>query len=170
MFEQARLSGTSTRSIPLATSKGRDIANEVTAAPTLQSDRVWEDLKSRHGQLWKERKGPTGGYNCFGHVWASRRTGIFDDTEVSKIIEDDEYRDVAMDRACPGDLIIYQNADSGSFLHVARVLEIRDTGFKTPWVVSKFRDDLGEAFHAANVDPYRKLGIPVRIRCLTDRR
>ena len=42
---------------------------------------------------WRQRRPPCGGYNCWGMTFVTRRTGIYDETLVEKILED-EYREV----------------------------------------------------------------------------
>lgn len=59
------------------------------------------------------RNDPCGYYNCHGLTFASRRTRIWEIDEVSKIIADDNYQEIARDKVLPGDIIIYFNSKNG---------------------------------------------------------
>src|SRR5437660_1268307 len=89
MLENLRLRKATERSIVLQTRRGREIKNVIDVEPEHYHVQKYQLLLRKHPR-WKERKPPAGGYNCVGHVWASRRTGVFDDLEdqLSVIFDD----------------------------------------------------------------------------------
>lgn len=94
-------------------------------------------------------------YNCHGMTFASRRTSIFDSSEITKIIEEDGYTVVSELDLMPGDIILYFET-SGDCEHSGIVIEVpsRNKGtFWIPTVCSKW----GKAYefiHLANYCPY----------------
>ncbi len=90
-FQQLVLLGSTERSITLCTRLGTNIKNSIELGPDENRIRVFNALINKHPQ-WELRVPPVGGYNCVGHVWASRRTGVFEDAEIHRIFEDDGYR------------------------------------------------------------------------------
>lgn len=155
MFEALRLIGSDEQGIPLNTRRNRPIGN-AQAPETLDGRlcRKYDLLLAQHGDRWEQRKPPCGVYNCFGHVWASRRTAIYEQTEIDKILEDDGYR-LLLDSELPmqGDLILYYV--DGSLWHVGLVCELRAlslptgmaTAQRTAWVLSKWDNSSGEVLH-----------------------
>ncbi len=110
MLENLRLHRGTERSIVLQTRRGREIKNVIDVDPEYHHLEKYRLVFQKHPR-WEERKPPVGGYNCVGHVWASRRTGVFDDLEdqLNIIFEDDGYRvvDPAREKLQPGDLVTY---------------------------------------------------------------
>ena len=96
------------------------------------------------------RSEPTGIYNCFGLVFASRRTCITRAAEVRKIIADDGYREVPREEVKPGDVILYYTEAGDDIDHSAIVIvePKRDNNF-VPTVLSKI-GKWKEAIHPAN--------------------
>jgi hypothetical protein len=130
VFEEIRLLGRRREGILLQTRRPRDIPNVVEPHPPPASvqAKFWRLRKSH--PLWEVRKGPTGIYNCVGHVWASRRTSVFTDLEqwVLTIREDDGYRivDLRRERPASGDVIAYWESVQPykTFLHLG-IVEMR---------------------------------------------
>ena len=93
MFEAERLLGDTTRAIVVQTRLGTPIVNEITVDPIPRQIEQFRELLDKH-RRWEMRKPPTGGYNCAGHVWASRRTAVCDELDIQtlRILEDDGYR------------------------------------------------------------------------------
>jgi hypothetical protein len=62
------------------------------------------------------RTEPSGLYNCHGLTFAAKRTRIPDNSEVIKILEDDNYTEIT-DKTLvfPGDVIIYIDSDGERF-------------------------------------------------------
>jgi len=160
MFDNLQLLSTSSPDIVLHTRTRRPIPNEIGCAPTEQHIRRFQALLKQGQPLgWEVRKPPTGGYNCAGHVWASRRTGIYEDLEqnVKYILQDDGYRLIGRENAytlvLQGDLVLYWDSfqQGRLFLHVGMVSEMRDgvtrESPRLPWVLSKWDDVSGEVLH-----------------------
>lgn len=148
MFEEEILLGDTERRIALQTRKGRDIPNYVAPDPGEQAQRKYEALRKRYGLLWKNRKGPCGGYNCYGMVFASRRTAISEDERIPDILEDDGFRCVSEQDARPGDIVFYRDRKYGRF-HVALVMR-REQGtgsMSALFALSKWNDAFGEDEH-----------------------
>ena len=176
MFEIPKLLGT-TQSIILETKRGTSILNEQAPAPSAQSINTFNILLGKHF-AWKVRKPPCGVYNCFGLVWASRRTSIYEQVELDKIVDDDGY--IRYDNyasAQIGDLVVFLDIDNkDGFLHVGLIVEIRqlDVGHSTtssgvPWVLSKWDDSSGEVLHPIEDVPYNDYHLKYRIVLLTER-
>lgn len=159
MFNSPFLAGDTTRAIVVQTRTGHSVVNEITLPPSPKAVAQFTALTRRFAN-WQVRKPPTGGYNCAGHVWASRRTGIFDDLDAQalQILNDDGYRPLGgMADARPGDLALYWETVSPrtNLHHVGIVFELRSPLLVTggqklaphPWVLSKFDAFAGEALH-----------------------
>jgi len=152
MFDDLRIFGNTERKIVLQTRLGTDIKNAIDPAPTAQQVAKFNRLIAARPR-WTLRRGPVGGYNCVGHVWASRRTGVFDDLEsqIDRIMQDDGFRTTEV--CVPGDLVAYwQKLENGGrrFVHVGEVVELRSmlgTDVKIPWVLSKVDATSGEVLH-----------------------
>jgi hypothetical protein len=148
LFDLLQLNGTPPSGIALQTRLGQDIENE--HGPTLSDKHrtQYDLLVEKFGQRWERRKPATSGYNCAGHIWASRRTAIYEDSEWMKILSDDGYRQTKNPRA--DDIVIYSEADLG-FLHIGRILDIKPqlvgSDRETPWIASKWSDTTGEVCH-----------------------
>lgn len=72
-------------------------------------------------------------YNCYGLVFASRRTAIVGEEDVEAILEDDGYRKLPWDPAAwmVGDIAIYRDPTTAELKHVGmiaeKILEIEST-------------------------------------------
>ena len=104
-------------------------------------------------------------YNCFGMVFASRRTCILEEDEVQKILRDDEYRPTTLAGLKEGDLVVYGTA-RGRTDHVGIVTAFDLTDPSTVWVLSQW-GQVGEWKHEINDVP-PLLGQPTAF--WTDRR
>ena len=98
------------------------------------------------------RTKPTPLYNCHGLTFAARRTGIFDSKELKKILRDDVYLEISIDKVLPGDVIIYYSED-GDFEHSGLIVSEPDNVLKIPRVLSKW-GKYCEVIHLANMCPY----------------
>ena len=164
MFEETRLLGPTVRSIVLQTHLSNEITNEIALEPDERRRKVYELLRGQHPQ-WKDRKPPCGVYNCVGHVWASRRTAVYEDLErqVLRILCDDGYRPLDWPREpmVIGDVVTYWDSAKGhkGFTHVGIVFELRcvtDSGQVIPWILSKWDDSSGEVLHHYKDCPFPK--------------
>lgn len=151
MFELARLKGTPLKRIVLQTREGRNIENNQSPEPGEKIINAYDRLLKDHFG-WINRKPACGIYNCFGLAWASRRTSIYDESEIYKILTDDGYRQLQNEvHLQPGDIVLYlhQKENMCDTLHAAVVLKLEMIGTTIiPWVVSKWSDAYGEAIHA----------------------
>lgn len=100
----------------------------------------------------KTRSGPLAAYNCHGFTFASRRTWIEEVAEVHKILDQDGYREIPLDEALPGDVIVYF-AENGDAEHSGIVVAAPEGILKIPVICSKW-GGYGEVIHDANYGPY----------------
>ena len=174
VFEEAKLVGPTERSIVVQTREGTNITNVIEPEPGVQQRQFYRLLLQRHGRHWEERKPATGGYNCAGHIWASRRTALLDPSEWRVILREDGYRQLLnREPKFPGDVVLYVERSTDEILHVARILRLRrgvaPGARRIPWVLSKWDSKSGEVLHSAYDIPYNDQGIPVRIEWWSDR-
>ena len=98
---------------------------------------------------------PNANYNCAGHVWANRRTCIFERGEWDKILAQDGYVKLVENvRPMAGDLAIYRLPDYG-IVHVGEILRFDGEGVQVPVVLSKWGDWTGEYEHKEHDIPFR---------------
>jgi hypothetical protein len=148
MFGEEILLGDTERSIALETRKGRNIRNVVAPEPDEQAHQKYEAVRERFGQTWTNRKGPCGGYNCYGMVFATRRTAIYEDDQIPDILKDDGYRQISAKEVRPGDIVLYRDRTLG-LLHAALVLRCQEWEGPTPvpFALSKWSGICGEDEH-----------------------
>ena len=151
MFEEQILLGPEKRSIRVDTHRGNPVRNEIAPNPGEAGTRRYGLLRKRYGSQWKNRKSACGVYNCFGMLFASRRTAIYDDDQVELILRDDGYRRVSAGEAVPGDIVLYRIASSGELRHGALVLRsdrlVGSSSAPVHFVLSKWNDSMGEDEH-----------------------
>lgn len=158
MFEKEKLLTSRPDQIPLVTKSIRQIRNAIPPRPGAFYVDKWIKIKSDH-PYWIERKPPTSGYNCAGHIWASRRTAIYDDEgEINQIFEEDQYFKKNYSEIIPGDLVVYFSPylSGPNFLHVGEILEVPSFvgGIGAPLLLSKFGDWGGEVLHRLQDVPF----------------
>lgn len=175
MFETVRLLGSDETELALQTRRSRQIRNAQAAEVVTDKAReVFARLSANHGR-WEPRKPACGVYNCSGHVWASRRTAIYEESEIEKILADDGYRALRDERPTISDLVLYYV--NNTLYHVGVVFEFRrldvivelgDTREvdAAPWVLSKWNDSSGEVLHHVNDVPWADC----EVKFITDRR
>lgn len=126
VFEEVKIFRPSEPSIIVQTRQGTNIENLIEPEPGYQQRQFYRALIKKYGRNWQERKPATGGYNCAGHIWASRRTALLEPAEWRVILDEDGYRQLSnAESKEPGDLVLYLEQDTGEILHVARVLRLR---------------------------------------------
>ena len=148
MFEEEILLGDTKGRIVLETRERRRIDNEVAPEPGEQAHRKYAALRKKFGQAWINRKGPCGGYNCYGMVFATRRTAIYEDEQIPDILKDDGYRQIPEKEVRPGDIVLYRDQRLG-LLHAALVMRCKEWEGATPvsFALSKWNDVCGEDEH-----------------------
>lgn len=157
--------------IVLQTRRGRDVTNAIDPPPRYDQIQKYQRILEKH-PFWVRRLGPTGGYNCVGHVWANRRTGVYDDDQIQVIFDDDGFRAVnaSLEKLHPGDLATYwERGLPKRFLHVGLIVELREVqGLQktVPWVLSKWDATSGEVLHALNDAEF---GLDFEVTFWTDR-
>jgi hypothetical protein len=175
VFEELLIGRPERRRIELQTHLGTRIENAIATHPVPDHALVkWNRLLAQHPR-WQERKPATGIYNCFGHVWASRRTAVYDrfDEAVLQVRQDDGYRvvDWNQETPWPGDVVCYWEETNPykECKHVGRVAFLQPRKGLTPivYVLSKWDDVCGEVLHEA-LD-YPKSLNNVKIEYWTDR-
>ena len=131
VFEIQKLLGQSGKSIALQTRLGNDIENEQGSFdPGETSEGRFRLYLKTHGGNVKPRKPPSAIYNCFGHVWASRRTWIMEASAIELILKDDSYRRLDSDEEpVPGDVVLYRDQRQ-ILVHVGEVIEY--SGLQVP--------------------------------------
>jgi hypothetical protein len=174
MFEVARLLGSTRRSIVLQTHLGNSIENEIASAPDERNTRKYQHLLANHSN-WIERRPPYGICNCVGHVWASRRTAVYEniDSQVIRFFHDDGFSVLnwPSDHLRLGDLVTYWDSAKlhAGFVHIGLVFEFKSLGAgsqQIPWILSKWDDSSGEVLHH-----YKNVPFPddIEVEFWTDR-
>ena len=146
--------------IPLSTHIGTDIKNE-TCSPSVEMGERRKAIEEKMSVKLKYRqvRPPIAGYNCFGLVFALRRTAIYD-FDIDRIVSEDGYCRVDdPNEIHTGDVVLYR--DDNVPIHVALVTHREDvliwdgsSGGSQAWkVVSKFDDCSGEYEH--RIDDFR---------------
>lgn len=142
-----------TRSLNLDTREGNPIQNTQSYEISAWDKAQYSDLKKSYGNTVTERSEPTAIFNCHGLTFASRRTCIYETSEVEKILRDDGYKEVPLEKVLPGDVIIYRSQD-GDPEHSGIVVQSpQENQLKVPLVVSKW-GKYNELLHFANQSPY----------------
>jgi hypothetical protein len=154
MFEDLLFRGTPRREIVVETILGTRLRNFISPPADFHAQQRQASLVSRVGFGWSERKGATGGYNCAGMVWASRRTCLTEPEDWRIVLKEDGYRRIKQaEQPHVGDVAVYVSSTVKETIHLARVVEIRkltaggDTSAATPWLLSKWDNQFGESFH-----------------------
>lgn len=185
MFEELHLIGDTTQSIVLQTRKGRDVRNAIAPEPGGKQVAIYGLIRAQFGALWKQRKPACGGYNCFGHLFASRRTAVHDDAEIQKIFEDDGIRKLRPDEwPQVDDLVLYSYLQGRTRkpFHVARITKVESLVIpeqsggalmkRTPilTVVSKWNDSAGEDEHKwRDIGLWENLDLDLEAEVFTER-
>lgn len=181
MFENERIIGTREKdiegSIVVHTRQGNPLENFISCEPAFQKQNTYRLLRTQHGANWTMRKPATGGYNCAGLVWASRRTCLTNPKDYRRVLAEDGYRQTNESDLVAGDVVAYVKADEigkvalPEILHVARVCELRPHKIAgpIPWVISKWDCQYGEDFHAVRDCPQLAGGEDFELEFWTDR-
>lgn len=144
------------RSIRVDTHLGNPIKNVVAPPAGEKSARLYDGWRAKHGARWQHRRRACGRYNCWGHLFTSRRTAIYEDQEVARALREDGYRRIPEPDARPGDIVLYKSKDAG-LLHggqVVRLERIVPGAATVPVILSKWNDTFGEDEHVLRDVPY----------------
>jgi len=176
MFEEIKLLAPTEQSIVVQTRKRTNIKNVIEPEPGFPQRRNYQRLREKYGRQWEPRKPATGGYNCAGHVWASRRTALSNPQDWRVILDEDGYRRLpGGEEPRPGDLVLYVDIENDEFLHVGEIVELRagvaPQAERIAWVLSKLGPAYGELMHYVQdlLSLFADLGFRVRIEYWTDR-
>lgn len=129
--------------IRLETSKARGI-NNFQGAEISAFERNWAAKIPYDYPNARSRTTPSPKYNCHGMTFASRRTKILTTTQIQMILDDDNYQEVDLREALPGDIAVYYSED-GDANHSGIVVEY-DQGLLVPIIFSKW-GNAGEYIH-----------------------
>lgn len=157
-----------------------DVTNEIAADISDRERRIYDRFRILYGARWRHRKDACGRYNCFGHLFASRRTSIRADSEVRKIRGDDLYRDLRQgEEPVPGDIVIYSDSADKMLIHgglitdIEPLLDAQSRPIKAaagiPLVLSKWDDKSGEDLHQIRDVPFDRAGFQLLYEIWTDR-
>lgn len=142
------------QAIVTQTITGSDIDNDQSFEMYFFGEQIMlKELKRDH-PLAEVRIDPTKLYNCHGMTFASRRTGIYQVSEVKKILKEDRYQEIDLKSVLPGDVIIYFD-EKNDVEHSGVVLQVEkaDIGLISLKVVSKWGQG-HEMIHWADDCPY----------------
>lgn len=152
----ASLTGPLFKKLPLVTTEGNEIDNAQMLEVIYQNTTTNELLLREHGNEPRFARRCTHispFYNCHGMTFASRRTGIFENSALAQILEEDKYVMIPTEQVLPGDVILYMAAN-GDIEHSGIVVEPpTEKNLNIPLVFSKWGRYL-EAVHLANRCPY----------------
>src|SRR5438132_6459805 len=115
MFDLEKRIPPTERTIRLDTRSGNPIENSVAPRP---SQRHLRDYDRARRTSWHNRKSACGYYNCHGLIFAARRTSIYSDSEVWKMLKEDGYRTLKENEDPKYDDIVLYFSDRGAILHV----------------------------------------------------
>jgi hypothetical protein len=123
-------------SLALQTRCENQIANEINREPVRFGDTVLvRDFERQYRNGLHRPINPSRKYNCHGLSFASRRTWIEEDTEIKKIIKDDDYQVVPFAGVLPGDIAVYY-AENGDAEHSGIVVRVDE--MRVPIILSKW--------------------------------
>jgi hypothetical protein len=135
-------------SIRLATSKNGWIKNVRRLQRSPEAMKAAAEIHKGKFPAIKQRSSSSL-YNCFGLVFASRRTCIIDGNEVEKILSEDGYSAIGRVDADIHDVVVFREKSSREIVHCGLVAEVKIgilDGSRKIMVVSQWGAD-GEYLH-----------------------
>ena len=107
----------------VTTRRGTRLSILASTKPPLQRVRSYEAERSKPLHGWVNRKPATGGYNCYGHILASRRAVLpLDDEDLVRCLREDGYRPLSpKEPVATGDVVLYRDPKVG-ILHMGAVI------------------------------------------------
>jgi len=148
--------GTAPWSIPLGTHLGTNIPNE-TSVPQLSLAGSRLKTEDSYRATWTSRRSPIAGYNCFGHVFACRRTALYGDADIEEVLCEDGFGEIHNEADwAPGDVVVYFDDDGP--MHAGELVRFdhvpiglmdgpQEPQARVPIVLSKLDDVSGEYEH-----------------------
>jgi len=95
-------------SLKLGTRLNSDIQNTLNREASDDGMKLQcNDLKKEYSGADHSPLGPTKSYNCHGMTFATRRTAIEYAEEINKILDEDDYEEVAAKEVIVGDIALY---------------------------------------------------------------
>ncbi len=123
------------------------IENEIDRRPPRAGDQL---LLEKHRADFPDEThrpvGPSRQYNCHGLTFASRRTWIYNASEIQKILKEDDYKEVAEKDVLPGDIVLY--TENGDIEHSGIVISLDPLRILSKWGPSQ------EVIHRLRECPY----------------
>jgi len=139
--------------LDLHTRRENQVENETDRRPVRAGDEILsKDYKNNYSNARHRPTAPSRKYNCHGLTFAGRRTWIWNASEVTKILNDDEYELVVLGDVLPGDIVVYIH--NGDIEHSGIVIE----GGFVPMILSKW-GSAHEVIHRVNDCPYDAMQI-----------
>jgi len=116
------------QSLGLQTRFANDIQNEFDpTVPPSRDHRICARWRAEFPTAIPRTNAPTYGYNCHGLTFAARWTQVWSSEEVSLVLKEDGYQEVAQKDATPGDIILYYSTETGEIEHSGIVVAAAQT-------------------------------------------
>lgn len=145
--------GGSTTRLDLCTTMAKPIDNEQFLEMSHCEFGQCEELDKQYRGSVTIRSPVSPIYNCHGLTFASRRTGVFENTVLEQILKEDHYMEIDRNNVLAGDVILYYGED-GDIEHSGVVIEPPiEEKLNVPKVYSKW-GKYAEVIHLANNCPY----------------
>ena len=176
MFDDIKLLGERPKKIVVQTKKGTDLDAFIGPSPSPQCARNFNILTDTFGKNWETRKSATGGYNCAGMVWCTRRAVLSEPADWKRILKEDDYNEIDFNQVNLDDIIVYFRKSDDEISHVGRICKLvyietlgKVRGKTHPRVLSKWDLTSGESIHAVD-DIFLEGGISFYSKFYTDRK
>lgn len=99
------------KSIIVQTRLGNSIKNAQSETITFYEQKDFERIFRKWSGVVQFRCTPSAIYNCHGLTFASKRTRIYDDDDIRRILQEDLYQEIELKDTLPGDIIVYFASD-----------------------------------------------------------
>jgi hypothetical protein len=137
--------------LALQTRKKSDIQNEINRTSLDDLKAASDRFKADYPNAEHRPTQPCSTYNCHGLTFGSRRTWIWEPSEIAKILSEDDYVSVPIADVRAGDIIVYTEP-TGEPIHSGLVLSMTESG---PKILSKW-GNCHEVIHLPSDCPFRK--------------
>ena len=137
--------------ITLQTSYKTPINNHQSTVLLKANESLYRQLEEKFNSKFLCSPNPI--YNCHGMTFASRRTGIYKDADILKILEDEYVHIKSIFEVRTGDIIIYFSSNESEILHSGVVTYVvKNDSFPEIKILSKARQ-CGEIMHKPDEVP-----------------